>query len=249
MLHTLAEGGSGRTLLYLLGAQVAVQISGPYFTPYMLGHLQFSYAQFAILVSVAYVARIACLPALGRLARRWGAPRLLWLGGAAIVPVAGLWLVADSFFYLVLVQVVSGAAWATYELAMFLLFFERVPREKRVAVLTVFNLFNALAIVAGSVVGASLLALLGEHRSTYFALFLGSTTVRAAALLLMAKLPAKRLAFGWMRPVLLPFSVAFSRRRRLAEPGTWPPMTLRPDTVTPLPTLAFDPAGKKATAA
>jgi MFS family permease len=174
---------------------------------------------------------------------------LLWLGGAAIVPVAGLWLVADSFYYLIVVQVISGAAWATYELAMFLLFFEHVPRERRVAVLTVFNLFNAVAIVTGSVVGAGLLAVLGEHRGAYSTLFMGSTAVRAAALLLMAKLPTWTLAVGQIRPWLQRFPLALGHRRRLAEADASPPMSLRADAIIRSSTLALDPAGKKATAA
>ncbi len=249
MLQTLNEGGKGRTLLYLLGAQAAVQISGPYFTPYMLGHLEFSYARYAILVSIAYVARIACLPVLGRLADRWGAQRLLWLGGTAIVPVAGLWLVSDSFYYLIFVQIISGAAWATYELAMFLLFFEHVPRQRRVAVLTVFNLFNAMAIVTGSVVGGCLLVVLGENRGAYFTLFLASTTVRAAALLLLAKLPSRTTSLARLRPLLLRLSFAIGHRPLRMAAGASPPMPLRQDALVRLPALDFDPAGKKATAA
>lgn len=249
MLHTLNEGGKGRMLLYLLGAQAAVQISGPYFTPYMLGHLEFSYARYAILVSVAYVARIACLPALGRVADRWGAQRLLWLGGSAIVPVAGLWLISDSFYYLICVQVISGAAWATYELAMFLLFFEHVPRQRRVAVLTVFNLLNAMSIVTGSVVGGGLLMVLGENRGAYCTLFLCSTTVRAAALLLMAELPSKAVLLARLRWQLLRLSFAIGRRPSLGSATVSPPMPLRPSALVRSPAVDFEPAGKKATAA
>jgi hypothetical protein len=35
----------GRLLVYMILVQAAVQISGPFFTPYMLGELSFSYAE------------------------------------------------------------------------------------------------------------------------------------------------------------------------------------------------------------
>ena len=41
----------GRLLLYLLSVQTAVNLSAPYFTPYMLGQLRLSYAGYMVLVA------------------------------------------------------------------------------------------------------------------------------------------------------------------------------------------------------
>lgn len=214
--------GNAKTLLYLLAAQAAVQISGPYFTPYMLGQLEFSYLQYALLIATAYLTKIICLSGLGRLARRLGATKLLWLGGAAIVPVSGLWLFSTSFYYLILAQMFSGAAWAVYELAMFLLFFETIPPAKRVNVMTVFNLANAAAIVAGSMFGGSVLLVIGENQAAYLTLFLTSTLARAAALTLMARVrkpavrPVLRPRFTWSRTVAATGEPAVAVSRRTA---------------------------------
>lgn len=190
LLGSFTSHGNARTLLYLLAAQAAVQISGPYFTAYMLGQLEFSYLQYATLIATAYLTKILCLPAVGRLADRLGAQRLLWLGGTAIVPIAGLWLVSSNFYYLILAQVVSGAAWAVYELAMMLLFFEAIPRAERVNVMTVFNLANAAAIVVGSMIGGGVLMVIGENQAAYLTLFFTSTAARAGALMLMVRVRA-----------------------------------------------------------
>ena len=66
-----------------------------------------------------------------------------------------MWLAADSFAVLIAAQVLAGAIWAAYELATLLLFFETIPAEKRVGVLTAFNLANAAAIVLGSTIGGA----------------------------------------------------------------------------------------------
>jgi len=189
LLRTLRSHTTGRALLYLLMVQTAVQISSPYFTPYMLRQLELSYAGYVVLTCTAYLAKIACLPALGRMADRWGVERLLWIGGLAIVPVAALWCLSDSFVYLCLVQVFSGAAWGAYELAMLLLFFESIPTQRRVAVLTVFNLANSTAILVGSLVGGALLTALGAGRDAYLTLFLVSSCARAVALVLLVRAP------------------------------------------------------------
>ena len=118
-------------------------------------------------------------------------------------------------------------AWGANDLASLMLFFETIPREKRVGVLTVFNLASAAATVAGSLLGAVLLATLGAGRETYLALFALSTLARAAGLLLLARVPAAALMrqLGMLRaavsPVSQPIPAAVSRQQHLQGPH-WP---------------------------
>jgi MFS family permease len=185
----LGRGGVGRVFLYLLAVQTAVQVSGPYFPPYMLRQLGLSYASYMILLSAAFVAKIAFLPAMGRLVDRWGTTRLLWIGGVGLIPLSSMWIVSDHFGYLLGLQVLSGAAWAAYELAMLLLAFETIPRHQRVGMLTVYNMANATAILVGSLIGGSILALMGEVRHAYWLLFLVSSGARIAAIPVLSGLP------------------------------------------------------------
>ncbi len=74
-------------------------------------------------------------------------------------------------------------------MAMLLLFFEALPGDLRVGLLTVFNLANSTAILAGSLLGGALLATLGADRQAYLTLFLVSSVARAAALPLLAYMP------------------------------------------------------------
>jgi hypothetical protein len=189
LLGSLKNEANGRLLMYLLAAQAAVQISSPYFTPYMLGQLEMSYLTYVVLSSTAYVAKILCLPALGRLADRWGTTQLLWNSALAIAPLPAFWLVSDSPIYLFVLQIYSGAVWAGFELAMLLLFFESIPAEKRIAILTIFNFANAAAIVLGSLLGGAILAFLGASREVYWVIFLASSVARGVALLLLVRLP------------------------------------------------------------
>lgn len=185
------RGQDGSLLLYLLAVQVAVQISGPYFTPFLLKQIKVSYATFVILVGTSFVGKILSLPLWGRVARKAGARRLLWLGGLGIMPVAGLWLCSTSFAWLLLVQLVAGVVWAAYELAMFLMFFENIRLEERTSVLTTYNFGNAVATFGGSMLGGALLLALGEHKATYLALFAISTLARVATVSLLARVSSR----------------------------------------------------------
>lgn len=191
-----------RVLLYLLAMQMAVQVSGPYFNPYMFVQLRLSYWSYVVLVCAAYVAKLAMLPTLGRVAERLGPQRMLWMSGLAIAPLPLLWTFSDDFTWLVLIQCYSGAVWAGHELAMLLLFFRGIPPEKRVAVLTVFNLASAAVYVAGSLVGGVLLSGFGTTRQGYAVLFGASTAARLASMLLLV--PASCLSAAGLAALLRP---------------------------------------------
>jgi MFS family permease len=191
LLTAVRHHSVSRAILYMLAAQVACQIAGPYFNPYMLGQLKLSYVHYLMLICTPYVARAVCLRAWGRVVDRVGAHRVLWLSGVLVAPLPLLWNFSDSFGYLVAIQTYAGLTWAGYELAQLLLFFDTIPTERRVGVLTLFNLFNAVAIFSGSIVGGLMLAELGAGRYAYQMLFLASTLVRVAAMLVLVRLPAR----------------------------------------------------------
>jgi len=193
-LRELLPGGPARAgwavLSYMLAVQLVVNISGPYFNPYMLRRLQLAYWQYAVIGGAIFVARIATLHLVGRYGRRLQARTMLWVGGVAIIPMAGAWVVSDSFPYLIAIQIAAGIAWALYELSTLLLFFEAIPSSHRTGLLTLFNVANSAALVSGSSVGGLLLRLLGTGRRAYHLLFLISSAGRALALLALRRVPA-----------------------------------------------------------
>jgi MFS family permease len=149
---------NARLLVFLLFMQVCVQIMAPYFTPYMLEHLRFSYWEYASVIGIQFVSRTWALPHLGRAARRWGADRLLWAMAVGVVPLSALWLISSNFYYLMTVQLIGGIFWVGYELAFLLLFFETIPARERTSLLTNYNLLNAAAILLGSLAGNAILS-------------------------------------------------------------------------------------------
>lgn len=181
-----------RTLMiYLLGMQAGVFVAGPFFNAWMLKYLKMSYVEFVVLVAASFLAKAIVLPRLGTLARTWGASRLLWVGAIGIVPLPALWLVSNNLGWLLLVQVLGGAAWAAHELAMLLLFFDSIPREDRTRVLSLYNFANATAMCVGTAAGAFALHFFGENAETYLLLFAASSAVRLLPLLQLVNLPRR----------------------------------------------------------
>lgn len=180
-------------LVFLLLMQVCVQISGPYFTPYMLKHLQMPYWQYAAVFGIQFATKMAAMPFLGRVAQRLGADRLLWMMSLGVIPLAALWMVSDNFIYLMTLQSASGVFWGGYELAFLLLFFETIPARERTSLLTNFNAANSAAICLGSLFGRWLLTTLGTTTHTYYILFALSSSLRAVVVSGLVWLPRIRL--------------------------------------------------------
>lgn len=190
MLARLCKTNDGRLIMYLILAQTGVQISGPFFTPYMLSKLHFSYMAYVALLATALFFKCVALSFVGRFTQRYGARRLLWIGACGIVPLSSLWIVSDNFYYLLCVQMLSGCAWGIFELASFLVFFETVKTEERTTVLTLFNFANAVAIVAGSLLGGWILHAFAQTPSAYLLLFAMSGVVRLSSLYLLRPIEA-----------------------------------------------------------
>ena len=200
----LRPGPIGKFVFFLMAVQVGVHVSGPYFNPFMLRTLGLSWMEYMSLLSLGFIGKMLSLPWAGRFANRYGADRLLLIGSLGIVPMSAFWVVNQSMAFLVCVQILSGMMWGCYELAMLLQFFRQIPTERRVGVLTLYNLGNSAAMVAGSLIGAVVLRSLGSDRSAYLAVFVVSAVCRGIAL---AFLPGSRFVIvstrtavnGWIQ--------------------------------------------------
>ena len=193
-LRGLATAPAGTLVTYLWATTFACQFSGPYFTPYMLREMEFSYWSYMLVVATSFLAKALALPTLGRLGSRIGALGLLWLGGLTIIPLTLLWLPSASVPYLVGVQTVAGCCWASYELAVVLLFFGAANHQERTGVVTVYNLGHAIATLAGAATGGLVLRSLGEDRSAYFTVFVISSILRLSAMPLLRRVHVIRTA-------------------------------------------------------
>lgn len=179
---TAAAMHGGRLLIFMVVLQGMVQIAGPYFTPYMLRELGFSYAEFVALIAISFVAKAVSFSAWAKVSKRSGSRRLLWVGAIGLTPLSALWIVSQQFAWLVLAQIVSGIFWAAYELGFFLTFFEVLPKGQRTRMLTVYNFANTVAIAIGAILGGLLLHRLGVSETSYWILFGLSSAGRVASL-------------------------------------------------------------------
>ncbi|GJM18516.1 MAG: MFS transporter [Phycisphaeraceae bacterium] len=187
-----ARHGADVTLItFLLMSTLAMQMALPFFTPYVLEHLKFSYLEFTMLTGAAIVGKMVAAPTVGRIGHRFGPKRLLWIGAVGAVPMAPLWLAAGSFPMLLLVQFAMGLVLSCFDIGAILQQFESIPEHERPSVLATFVAFNGIAGFVGSAIGASLLGWVDLGAAGYGAAFGVASVARLLALpLLMRVRPA-----------------------------------------------------------
>ncbi len=158
-----------RFSLFFAAMQFAVAVSGPYFTLYMLRDLGLSYAEFMILTVASVLVQFLTLNRWGRLADLFGNRLLLITTGTIITIIPSLWLVSTNYFWLLVVQAISGLGWAGFTLSATAFVFDLTPAEHRSTLFAAHNVLAALAVFLGASVGG-LLALLMPTELNLFGL-------------------------------------------------------------------------------
>lgn len=201
-----ASASGGRLLLYMLCVQATCNVAAPFFTPFMLGELEYSYPVYAIVLVAAFMGKVLALPFLGRISQKFGPRSLLWSGGIGIIPLAGVWALTSDPLWLVVIQVIAGFFWAAYELATFLLLFDTIPPNRRTGMLTLYNLLNAICVTSGATVGATLLHRLGDDVQAYHLIFILSSGLRLLTLPMLLWVHVPKVP-GIRQLVLRPISI------------------------------------------
>ena len=109
-----------------------------------------------------------------------------WLGSFVVG-----WKSGDCADQCSVVSVAGTVVWGCYELAMLLQFFRQIPVERRIAVLTIYNVGNSAAMVLGTLLGALILNRFNRSFDGYLLVFVASGCCRAVSLL---ALPGRRTA-------------------------------------------------------
>jgi len=181
-LKELGRGTLGKFILFATLLNFAVFLSSPYFQPYMLRELHYSYPVFAAVLASEFIAKIAVVRFWGKYADRAGRFRVLVITSLMIPFIPIFWLLSASPGYLVGIQFFSGIAWAGFDLCSNLYVYESAPRGERLKYLSYHKAMTTFGMAMGALGGVYLLdivrPLLG---SQILSLFLLSGVLRLAA--------------------------------------------------------------------
>ncbi len=206
-----AEGGSALQLLALplhntnfrnltafVGLRtLSVMIAAPFFTVYMLKHLQISYAQIAVFSAISTISMIAANPLWAYLADRFGYRPVLQISGAALALVPATWFCTTKGNYIFVTPMLmlwSGVMAAGVILSQLNLMLKTAPELNRSVYIGFHSACVSVCLALGSMLGGTLgdlflrvgpVELAGLQLSNLHFVFLVSATCRLASMLLL----------------------------------------------------------------
>lgn len=157
---TRTEVGHTALRLVLLGAalQFVTYLASPFFVPFMLQGLGFSYLEYTTATLAVVIAKMALLPRWGRLVDEFEPRRAYPLAAVFVAVVPLPWLWANGLGWVLLAQMMSGFAWASYEVSFLTLLLDSTKRRTRPHMFAMHTLANGTAQFAGALLGGMALA-------------------------------------------------------------------------------------------
>jgi len=184
-LKNLKKTDFGRFVMFICLFRIAVSLASPFFVVYELNYLKFSYLQFTILSAAEILASFLLLGLWGRINDNQGSKIVILVSGLLIPLVPLLYLASPNFYFLLLVSLLSGAAWGGFNLAVSNFLFDASSPENRVKYVAYFNLLHGISIFVGAAAGGLLLNLTGNSVSSIKSLFLISGLARLGVALFL----------------------------------------------------------------
>ncbi len=142
-----------RFSLYFVLTNAAVGVSAPFFAVYMLQDLQFTYLQFMASTGISVLVQFLTLQQWGRIGDAMGNRLVLRVTGSIIPFLPMLWVFSGDFWYLLVLQMMSGFAWGGFSLAAGNILYELVPRERRATYQALQGVVLTSGVFLGSMLG------------------------------------------------------------------------------------------------
>lgn len=178
--------------LFVAGMQGAVAISAPFFAVYMLSELEFTYLEYSLNSIASIGTQFLTLSMWGRFSDRHG-NRIMMLGCSVAIPIVPLlWMVMPDFYYLLLVQIISGVVWSGFNLSTANYLYDIRPHHTNFATYAAVQsgicaVFVFVGAIAGGVLASAAPAIRDDLQlplaSALFLVFLVSGLVRAGVLI------------------------------------------------------------------
>jgi MFS family permease len=172
------RSGTRKLFSFLFIFYVVIFISSPFVTPFFLAELRFDYQKYMWALAALMIGKATILPWGANWIHRSGVKVVLQTGAIGIAPLPAVWAFTKSFESALMLQFVSGIFWGLFELAFSVIFFSHLRSIEKIPLLTLYNFFNAAAILIGSLAGAWILSSMGSQAAGYDFMFILGAIMR-----------------------------------------------------------------------
>jgi MFS family permease len=174
----------GMFIIFCALINFTTTVAGPFFSPYMILDLHFSYIVYTILNSVAGLATVGFMTWWGKRIDRAGSIKVLKIMSLFVPFVPIGWALNHSLWWLIIMQIFSGFAWAGFQLSSVVFIFDAAPAQNRTRYIALYHSLIFLGVSLGSLTGGIVAPLLPPFMGSYFpSIFMVSGVARLAVAL------------------------------------------------------------------
>ena len=155
-IRRIRQSNFAKFVVFAAALNFCVSIASPFFSVFMLRDLKFSYITYTIIVVTVTITQIFTFDRWGRHADKVGNIKVLKLTSFIICGLPLLWIFSQNPGYLVFTQVISGFAWAGFNLCATNFIYDAVTPQKRVRCIAYFNALVGIAIFSGALLGGAI---------------------------------------------------------------------------------------------
>lgn len=178
-IKRIRESNFAKFSIFVAGLHFCVNLAAPFFSVFMLRDLRFNYLTYTVLVTTVTVVNILTIGRWGNLADRVGNIKVLKTTSLIIASLPFWWIINQNPVYLVFAQMLSGFAWAGFNLCAGNFILDAVMPHKRVRCIAYFNVLVGLGVFLGSITGGHLTNILPRFFGyKILCLFLVSSSLR-----------------------------------------------------------------------
>lgn len=159
-LSRIKESNFAQFVLFVSMMNFSVNLASPFFAVFMLRDLNFSYMLYTVITLIATTTIYLLIGRWGRHADKIGNIKIIRFVSPIIGIIPLLWVLNHQPVFLIFAQMVSGFAWAGFNLCASNFIYDAVSPAKRTRCIAYFNVLNGLALSIGALLGGLLLTVL-----------------------------------------------------------------------------------------
>ena len=182
----LKQSNFAKFTLYVSLITFTINLAGPFFSVYVLKDLGFNYLIYTVWVVIASIASLITMTYWGKRADSLGNIKILRATSIIVPLIPALYLFSKQVYWLMFIQIISGIAWAGFNLSAGNFIYDSSIPEKRARCIAYFNVSNGFAFFAGALSGGFIIRYLPLiFGSKLLSLFLLSGILRGLVAIIM----------------------------------------------------------------
>ncbi len=156
-LRRIKESNFAKFVLFVSVLNFSVNVASPFFAVFMLRDLKFNYLLYTLITVTATLTVYLLMGRWGKHADKVGNLKVMKLTAPIIATLPLWWIINHHPVYLILIQIISGFAWAGFNLCASNFIYDAVSPEKRTRCIAYFNVLNGLSLCLGALLGGFLI--------------------------------------------------------------------------------------------